>query len=116
MIFATLGVAGPLAAGWALWSLASRGGADPYDSRLYWLGALAVGFLAGVAAADSRVALAVPLPLIAYPFVNTFELAERTHSPFGPIGVVFLLFFAPVLAGATLGGAAVARAFGGVHR
>ena len=52
---------------------------------------------------------ALPFALIAYPFWNTPQLAEDSHSPFGPLGVAFLILYLPVLAGLTMLGAYLHR-------
>ncbi len=66
-------------------------------------------FVCGLLARSLWSGALVPFALIAYPFWNTPQLAEDSHSPFGPIGVVFLILYLPVLAGLAMLGAYLHR-------
>jgi hypothetical protein len=101
-----VGCAG-LLAGWLLWRRAAAGELDPYDSGVYWEGALVAALLLGLVSGHVSGIFTAAVGLVLAPIGGTFELAEETRSPFGPLGIVFVLPFAFVLAFVAWGGFAL---------
>ena len=93
-----------ISAGWLLWQEAASGGRDPYDSGTSLWGAIGAAVLIGAIAQSRVLAILSSTVLIVYPVISTFDLAERDHSPFGPLGVVFLFGLLPVLFALTIAG------------
>jgi hypothetical protein len=97
-VYAVLVGAAGLLIGWLLWRRAAAGELDPYDSGTYWEGAFVAAVLLGLVSPHVSGTFAAAVGLVIAPIGGTFELAEETHSPFGPLGIIFVLPFAFILA------------------
>ena len=93
-------VAASTLVGWLLWRAAAAGDADPYDSGTFWNGSLFAAFAIGIVVRRRAVSTVAAAALVVPGIGGTFELANETDSPFGPLGIVFLLLFVPVFGAA----------------
>ena len=93
---AAVGIAAGAACGALLWARAAGTTPDPYDSGLFWQVSLLSAFAIGAVVADRNVAGLAGAAHVVYPVWWTFT--ETSDSPFGPLGVVFLVAFAGVVA------------------
>jgi hypothetical protein len=93
--------------GWLLWRKGAAGDADPFDNGIYWLGALFIAFALGAFSPNILGIFTAAIGLVVAPIGGTFELAEETDSPFGALGIIFVIPFAFVLALAAWGGFAL---------
>ena len=96
--------------GWLFWRKGAAGDADPYDNGIYWWGALAIALVLGGFSPKVSGIFAAAIGLVVAPIGGTFELAEETTSPFGALGIIFVIPFAFVLAFAAWGGFRLRRA------
>jgi hypothetical protein len=84
--------------GWLLWTRAREGGADPYDSGVYWEGALVAAALFGLFLPRIPAVVTGVVAMSVHPIVWTFDAAdEPPYSPFGALGVIFVIGYIPIL-------------------